>query len=616
MPRQDAHPRPQLTRNRWIDLSGPWGFAHDDGDIGLDEDWVERTEVFDQTIEVPFPPESAASGIADPAPHPVVWYRRAVQLDPADRAAGRRLLLHFGAVDYSADVWVNGRRVAHHEGGHTPFSADITPELHPVNAEQVIVVRAEDQPGDLGQPRGKQDWQTPSHGIWYKRTTGIWQPVWLESVLAAHVASLRWIPDVDRGTLGLHATLNKAAERPLNLRVRLSLRNTVLSDDTYSVERGEVRREIALASGGINQMRDQLLWSPENPNLIEAALTLLDGETTVDEVGSYAGLRSVGFENGRFLLNGRAFYLRLALEQGYWPESHLAAPSDDALRREVELAKELGFNGVRIHQKVEDPRFLTWCDRLGLLVWGEMANAYTFSTRAVERLIGEWIEVVRRDASHPCIVTWVPLNESWGVPALSGNADQQHYLQALYHLTRALDPTRPVITNDGWEHVQSDIWSVHDYSFDGETLTARYGTPEALEHTLRNVHPGQHAIFVNEVERRGEPVMITEYGGLSYAPAAGERWFGYGTVRTAEEYEAKYAELTGAILDCGPVAGFCYTQLTDTEQETNGLLTENREPKLDPARIHAITSRPARSVPREQTAAHRKRAQSGEASGA
>ncbi len=614
---RELHPRPQLTRDEWTDLGGPWGFAYDDGDVGRDEGWVERPACFDRTIIVPFPPESAASGIADPDPHPIAWYRRAFRLQPGLLHGGKRLLLHFGAVDYRAEVWVNGQRVAQHQGGHTPFSADITPVLRPgdSDAEQVIVVRAEDRADDLSQPRGKQDWRTPGHNIWYKRTTGIWQPVWLESVPALHLTHLRWTPDLDRGTLGLQATLNAPAGRSVQLRVRLTLRGTVLADDSYTVEGQTVEREIALVPGGIQVERDQLLWSPEYPNLIEAELTLGDGAEVIDRVNSYAGFRSVGVERGRFLLNGRAYFPRMALSQGYWPESHLAAPSDAALRREVELAKELGFNGLRIHQKVEDPRFLAWCDRLGLLIWGEMANAYTFSTAAVERLIGEWTEVVRRDASHPCIVTWVPLNESWGVPALSHRADQQHYLQALYHLTHALDPTRPVITNDGWEHVRSDIWTVHDYAFDGATLRERYGSVAALEHTLRNINPGQYALFVKEVERRGEPVMITEYGGLSYAPARGERWYGYGAVRSSEEFEAKYAELTSAILDCASIAGFCYTQLTDTEQESNGLLTADRTPKLDPARIHAINTQPAAALPREQTLALRKQAQEGITSG-
>lgn len=343
--------------------------------------------------------------------------------------------------------------------------------------------------------------------------------------------------------------------------------------------------------------------------MIDAELSLLVGDRVVDTVLSCAGMRSVAVGGGEFRLNNRAIFLRLVLEQGYWPESHLAAPSGEALRREVEVTKSLGFNGVRIHQKVEDPRFLYWCDRLGLFVWSEMANAYRYTTGAVERLAHEWLEIVRRDVNHPCIVTWVPLNESWGVPSLRERPEQRHYLKALYHLTKALDPTRPVIENDGWDHVETDILSIQDYSFDGEKLRSRYGTEADLDRTVRTVSPGQQPIVVSEGVRRDQPVMITEYGGISFAPAAGERWFGYGTVESAEAYAAKYEELTAAILACVPVTGFCYTQLTDTEQETNGLLMADREPKLDPALIREITMRPAASIPREATAAHRRRAQ-------
>ncbi|HZB96322.1 MAG TPA: glycoside hydrolase family 2 TIM barrel-domain containing protein, partial [Herpetosiphonaceae bacterium] len=414
MQRDETHPRPQLIRDRWIDLCGTWQFAYDDDDAGLGENWVDRPEVFDRTITVPFPPESRASGIGDPAFHPVVWYRRTFRLEPEDRR--QQLLLHCGAVDYRAMVWVNGHLVTEHEGGHTPFSADITAALRDGAEEHVVVIRAEDQPTDLAQPRGKQFWEPTPRRIWYHRTTGIWQPVWLEPVAPVHIADVRWTPDLDRGRLGLQVRLNRAPRNPLKLRVRLSLPDTSLADDTYTVERAEVVRDIALEPGGLTMSRERILWSPRYPNLIDAELTLLDGDRVVDQVLSYAGLRSVGFANGRFLLNGRPYYLRLVLEQGYWPESHLAAPSVEALRHEVELTKALGFNGVRIHQKVEDPRFLYWCDRLGLLVWGEMANAFVFSPTAVERLAREWMEVVRRDYSHPCIVTWVPLNESWGVP--------------------------------------------------------------------------------------------------------------------------------------------------------------------------------------------------------
>jgi beta-galactosidase/beta-glucuronidase len=501
-------------------------------------------------------------------------------------------------VDYRAQVWVNGQLVAEHEGGHTPFSADITDALRD-ESEQSVVVRAEDQPQDLTQPRGKQDWEAGPHRIWYHRTTGIWQPVWLEVVPSLHLASVRWTPDLQRGVLGMQVALNRPPQQTLRLQVRLTLRGDTLAHDTYDLERSELRREVSLDAGGITVRRERLLWSPMFPNLVDVELTLLNGDTVIDTVNSYVGLRSAGIANGRFLLNGRPYYLRLVLEQGYWPESHLAAPSADALRREVELIKALGFNGVRIHQKVEDPRFLYWCDRLGLLVWGEMANAYVFGPSAIERLTREWLDVVRRDYSHPSIVTWVPFNESWGVPNLENDPAQRAYVRALYQLTKALDPTRPVIGNDGWEHLASDICGVHDYALDGATIRERYSTPDAVEHTLQQIQPYYRSIVLPDYYRQGEPIMLTECGGISFKPNTGQPWFGYGTVSTSDEFVAKYDEVIGAILDCPTIAGFCYTQLTDTEQETNGLLHADRTPKLDVEAVQAITARPSKAMPGE-----------------
>lgn len=586
------HPRPQLTRTRWVDLGGAWGFAYDDERRGLDESWQTGAEVYTRTIQVPFPPESPASGIGDTRFHPIVWYRRTFRVPVLD--AGKRLLLHCGAVDYRAQVWVNGQLVSTHEGGQTPFSADITTALHS-GEDQVIVLRAEDAPLDLAQPRGKQDWQEQPHNIWYHRTTGIWQPVWLEPVDPTHITQVRWTPDLDSGLLGLTVLLQRQAE-PLHLHVQLSLHGVTLADDMYLVLGTEVQRQITFDCAGMMDTRT-LLWSPESPNLIDATLTLLTGNEIVDEVQSYAGLRSVGVAHGRFLLNGRPYYLRLALEQGYWSESHLAAPTPDALRREVELAKALGFNGVRIHQKVEDPRFLYWCDRLGLLVWGEMANAYIFSPTVVERLTREWQEVLARDYSHPCIAVWVPLNESWGIPDVAYNLGQRHYVQTLYHLTKTLDPTRPVIGNDGWEHVISDIYSVHDYAFEGSVLRERYGSSEAAERTLHEVQPHYRTLVLPGSQRTHEPIMLTEFGGISYSPQPGEPWHGYGTVTGSDAFLSKYRELVAAILDSPAIAGFCYTQLTDTGQETNGLLTAAREPKLDLAAVRQITSRSSAAVP-------------------
>ena len=586
------HPRPQLTRARWIDLGGTWDFAYDDSGQGFDEGWQERVDVYTHTIQVPFPPESSESGIGDTSFHPIVWYRRTFSVSPEDRV--KRLLLHCGAVDYRASVWVNGRLVATHEGGQTPFSADITPALQP-DENQVLVICAEDMPQDLAQPRGKQDWLEQPHEIWYDRTTGIWQPIWLEAVAPTHISHVRWTPDLDRGVLGFSVNFQGGEQTDLRLRVQLSLHGATLADDIYAVQGTAIERQIAFDRAGM-MSREKLLWSPEHPNLVDATLTLLTGNEVVDEVQSYVGLRSAGIGSGHFLLNGLPYYLRLVLEQGYWPESHLAAPSAEALRHEVELVKALGFNGVRIHQKVEDPRFLYWCDRLGLLVWGEMANAYVFSPTAVERLAREWLEVLDRDYSHPCIVTWVPLNESWGVPDVARDPAQRHYVQALYYLTKALDPTRPVIGNDGWEHVVSDIFSIHDYAFDGDTLRERYGNLEAVRRTLREVQPGYRSVVLPGYQHTHEPIMLTEFGGISYRPQPSTSWFGYGTVTDPDAFLSKYRELLDAILESSSVAGFCYTQLTDTEQETNGLLTANREPKFDIAAVRLITERVSAAV--------------------
>ncbi|HYP45649.1 MAG TPA: glycoside hydrolase family 2 TIM barrel-domain containing protein [Propionibacteriaceae bacterium] len=608
----ESHPRPQLTRPDWTDLCGPWQFAYDDAEVGLDDGWNERDDVFDRVITVPFPPESPASGIGEPSFHPVVWYRRTFL---ATREAGKRLLLHFGAVDYRASVWVNGRLVVEHEGGHTPFQADITAALSE-SGDQVVTVRAEDRPRDVTQPRGKQDWVERPHKIFYERTTGIWQPVWLEPVPATHVASVRWATDLSRGVLATRIVLTGPLTAGLRLRLRLSLKGATLADDTYTADASVVQRDIPLDRVAISYDRPEYLWSPNHPNLVDVTVTVLDGDAVVDEVGSYVGLRSVACSGGRFLLNNRPFFLRMVLAQNYWPESHLAAPSAEAIREEVAWVKRLGFNGARIHQKIEDPRFLYWCDRLGVLAWGELPSALVFDTVTLGRLTREWLEVLERDAAAPSIVAWVPFNESWGVPSLEADRAQRDAVRALYYLTRAVDPTRPVIGNDGWEHLVSDIFGVHDYSASGALLRERYGSAEALQRTLTKVQPYYRNLVLPERVGDEAPLMVTEFGGITYDPESDEFWNGYGAVQTAPELLERYGELVTALLDSPVVTGFCYTQLTDTAQERNGLLDEHRRPKVEAEALAAINRRPSASVPADAIAeiqiAHAARRSAGE----
>jgi hypothetical protein len=592
----DLHPRAQLARDEWFELDGGWGFASDDLDEGIASDWMRRSDPFTRTIQVPFPPESPASGIADRGLHPVVWYRRTVRVPPRQ---GMCWLLHFGAVDHHAMVWVDGSLVCEHTGGYTPFSADVTAALSGADTH-VVVVRAEDQVR-LDQPRGKQHWAADPEEIWYERTTGIWQPVWLEPVPRIHVSELRWTPDVEHRNLGLDVTLSAAPRRAVQLRVLIHGPCGMVADDLYTMAGDTLSRQLQVDIGApsLTRRRD-VLWSPEYPNLLSVVATLQDDGGVIDIVHSYVGMRTVGVRDGTFRLNGRPYYLRLVLSQGYWPRSHLAAPGPDELRREVELIKSLGFNGVRVHQKIEDPRFLHWCDRLGLIVWEEMPSCYTYARRTVELLVREWLEVIGRDHSHPCIVTWVPFNESWGVEWMRDAPAQLAAVRALCALTEALDGTRPVVANDGWEHAGGGIIGVHDYALDPGVLRERYGTRERLEESLRHLQPNGRPLLLPGAERGEEPVVLSEFGGITLSPDAGDEWFGYGTVPHAEALLATWESLFAAVFESEALAGFCYTQFADTRQETNGMVTADRVPKVDPRRVRRIIRAVPRSIPMEQ----------------
>ncbi|GAA2752437.1 glycoside hydrolase family 2 protein [Amnibacterium kyonggiense] len=582
-----SHPRPQLVRAAWTDLDGDWSFAFDDADAGLAERWWRDGGAFDRTIRVPFPPEAALSGIGDGAPHRVVWYRRPL---PATRAPGRRVVLHFGAVDQEADVWVDGHHVGRHVGGQTAFSFDVTDTLGD-GADHAVVVRAFDDPDDPDVPRGKQDWRDEPHAIWYRRTTGIWKSVWLEEVPEQHVAGLDWSTDQVAGSVEARVTLARPPRDGETVRVTVSRRGAIVGEVAVRALDRLVVVPVDLPLLRHAQERDDHLWSPDHPELFDATVALEDSGDVVD---SYFGVRSVGVGRSAFLLNEHPLYLRSVLQQGYWEDGQLTA-TPDRLRAEAELVKALGFNAVRIHQKVEDARFLYWTDRLGIAVWAETAGAYGFSPRAVARLTTEWTEIVAQQRSHPSVVAWVPLNESWGVQDVSASPAQQHYAQALAALTRALDPSRPVISNDGWEHVDSDVLSLHDYETDPDRLRAHFADDAAVAHTDatsteagRPLQVGRHRDHLD----RGLPVMLTEFGGIAHAAA--DTW-GYAVVGSPEEYARLVGGLFAAAHASPLLAGFCYTQLTDTMQESNGLLRADRTPKLPIEEIRRMVLGPRRA---------------------
>jgi len=590
--RDDAHPRPQLVRGSFRLLDGACGFAYDDDDAGRALGWASSPEPFGREITLPFAPESEASGIGDTGFHPIAWYRREITNDDLDAAGlgsqGSRVILHLGAVDHRADVWVDGTHVTSHVGGQTAFSADVTEALDASLSAHHVVIRAEDDPHDAAIPRGKQDWHAEPHSIWYHRATGIWRSIWLEVVPAFHVVNLAWTPELARGSVRAEVELSERPRDVSTLTIEAWFAGTCLARIESDIASDHLLLDVPIAALRNGQAVDELLWSPGNPRLIDVRVTLGGEDGPIDTVDSYFGLRSVDVLNGRLLLNDRPFYVRSVLQQGYWPQSHFTAPSVDAMREEIELVKRLGFNSIRIHQKVEDPRYLYWCDRLGLTVWAEAAAAYEFSSRAVELYAAEWVRIVRSQLSHPSVITWVPFNESWGIQNIASDPAQRAYSRSLTDLTRSIDPSRPVISNDGWEHTDSDLVTVHDYEPSGDVLAARYGTTQSIAALLGGLGPAGRRMSVGRA-LDARYIMVTEFGGVRFeAGDAHAKGWGYSSASDAEEYQQRVTSVITAIRESPHVVGFCYTQLTDTGQEVNGLCDANRVPKLPEEVIRTI----------------------------
>lgn len=595
IPRQE-YPRPQFYRPEWLTLNGEWLFEVDSGDSGLERGLLYRP--LSGKILVPFCPESKLSGIEITDFMPAVWYRRDIEIPTG--WINKRVLLQFQAVDYDATVWVNGQEVGRHRGGFTPFTCNLGNLVHP-GEKATIVVRARD-PRFGPMPRGKQTRDYGNSGCLYTRTTGIWQSVWLEPVPEVYIQRPRITPDLTNHCFHL--------EIPLNHNRPEFVIQATLADGRGKDGRGEITSiKIPASVDRTPQLRLYIpsrrlrLWQPGEAHLYMISLNLLN-ETgdIVDQVTCYAGLRSVTIDGKNILINGKRVFQRLVLDQGYYPEGILTAPSDEALENDIKLSLAAGFNGARLHQKVFDERFLYHADRLGYLVWGEFPDwgSQDFGPvndhqRLPATYIAQWLEAIQRDYSHPSIIGWCPLNETW--QAYNDQlTDLDDGMRALFLAVKALDQTRPVLDTSGYAHriPEADVYDSHDYEQNLEKFQATHAkTPDWRPYENRMGPDNTRQMSIPYYQ---QPYFVSEFGGIGWNPNAkpGENSWGYGNrPKSEEEFYARFSGLCSTLLGNPAMFGYCYTQLTDVFQEQNGIYTFDRSPKFDLERLRSIQAQPA-----------------------
>ncbi|NEE01016.1 glycoside hydrolase family 2 protein [Phytoactinopolyspora halotolerans] len=600
------YPRPQFRRERWLNLNGRWGFEIDRADSGLERGL--RDADLAGEILVPFAPEAALSGVGERDFMRAVWYRRMIEV-PEDWA-GSRVLLHFGAVDHDATVWVGGIEVGRHRGGFSGFTVDIT-DAAPAGKQVPLVVRARDEP-HAPQARGKQSQEYAPRAAKYWRTTGIWQTVWMEPVPPTAIRRPRITPNIAAGSFDV--------EVPLSANLPGGAVRVVVSDNTGVAARAEVRADLDLAPRLSLVLPDERirLWSTTYPFLYDIRFELRDADgRLVDGVDSYAGLRSVGITGREIRLNGEVVFQRLVLDQGYYPDGLMTAPSDDDLVRDIELSLAAGFNGARLHQKVFEERFLYHADRLGYLVWGEFGDwgcntweGMSTNQQPDASYVQEWLEVLERDYSHPSIIGWCPMNETWQAYG-DRITPLDDVMRGMFLATKAFDTSRPVLDTSGYAHriAESDVFDSHDYEQDPQAFAANYARlAEGDPYVNRSDLTGESW----SIAYRGQPFFVSEFGGIWWNPDEADRpqsvresW-GYGDrVRNIEEFYTRFEGLVAALLDHPDMFGYCYTQLTDVFQEQNGIFAFDRSSKFDLDRIRAAQNRTAaierRSAERDET---------------
>ncbi len=574
------YPRPQFVRENWINLNGHWSCRFDSGKSGSEQGW-QKSEGFEQPINVPFCPESRLSGVGHTDFIEMMWYHRTIAI-PAEWA-GKKLLLHFGSVDYECEIFLDGSPVARHVGGSSPFTVDLTGKAQPGKTHHLVVKVADDLRGG-NQPFGKQAPWFGSRGCSYTRTTGIWQTVWMEGVDPNGLVRCRATPDFDGGSFVFTPDFFTPG------------RNCKLKTVIFA-EGKPVAETVAACGNGIPfvlKLANPVAWSPAHPFLYEIVYEVTDENgRTVDRVESYAGLRKIHVEGDRYYLNNEPLFVRFVLDQGFYPDGIWTAPTDEALKRDIELSLGAGFNGARLHQKIFDERFHYWADKLGYLTWAEfpdwgMAFWQHFRktpadyNRCFRDYFAEWSAVIERDVNHPSIIAWTPFNETTNWLEIN---EHRRIIGDVYDLTRRLDPTRPVNGTSGYVHFKTDLWTVHNYSQNATELVGKLRTSP---------------IYCKEPEvelcaYNGQPYIVDEYGGVKYIPAdrkpfAANSW-GYGEAPASQaEAFQRIHDLTLALVGMEELSGYCYTQLTDVEQEENGVYCYDRTAKFDMEAIRKVFS--------------------------
>ena len=576
-------PRPDFIRDNYISLNGEWDFDFDDSREIYNSQQTGKGINLSKKIKVPFPFQSPESGIDTREQHTYVCYKKAFNLTSEN--ANKTVLLHFGAVDHDAEVWVNGTNVGSHSGGYTPFYFNISKLVHYGENELVVYITDDYR---IDQVRGKQFWETDiKTGCHYDPVTGIWQEVWLEFTDSAYITDVHYITDFDQNSVKAVITFNDYVTGDITLDVTLD--NEPMA---YIKQRVMNKKQafctVSFGDYGFQDNR-KILWSPAKPNLFDTTVTL-ETENTKDTVDTYFGIRKVETIDDKVYFNNSQLYSRMILDQGYWKDGIYRPKTDDGFRQDVQWILDLGFNAARKHQKIEDPKFYYWADRLGILVWGELPSFYGFTDYACIDAENTMREFILRDRNHPSIIAWVPFNETWGLRKIVGDRREADFARELYYMCKRMDPERLVSTNDGWENVYpTDIASVHDYRQIDKNISEYYTNTDFFK--TGSGRTG-HAYLLPGEKYGGEPIMITEFGGKRVQ--GGNGWGYEATIENVEQYVADIENDINNILNTPTFCGYCYTQLTDVYQETNGLLDMDRKPKADVEKLYAIFSRKGR----------------------